>query len=200
MDALHANIGVYTNSSSTPCKLASTGEYAIGLSTDLTAPLMKTKGAPIDIVIPVDKTAWDIEAKAMLKGSKNREAAKTLLDWGTSREANEEFIKFIGSVGLSGSDQRAAAEFDHRRGRDGGRSRPAVLDRQPHAHHRGMVEALQLEVGTQVNARVRVRDTRADPAPARTAYRRKSEPMRKVIIFVKRRADAATSRLFSTGS
>jgi len=102
MDALHANVGVYTNSSSTPCKLASTGEYAIGLSTDLTAPLMKTKGAPIDIVIPVDKTAWDIESKAMVKGSKNRDAAKKLLDWGTSREANEEFIKFIGSVGLSG--------------------------------------------------------------------------------------------------
>jgi iron(III) transport system substrate-binding protein len=100
MDALHANIGVYTNSSSTPCKLASTGEYAIGLSTDLTAPLMKTKGAPIDIIIPVDKTAWDVEAKAMVKGSKNREAAKLLLDWGTSREANEEYIRFIGSVGL----------------------------------------------------------------------------------------------------
>ncbi len=102
MDGLHANIGVYTNSSSTPCKLAATGEYAIGLSTDLTAPSMKTKGAPIDIVIPVDKTAWDIEAKAMLKNSKNAAAAKRLLDWGTSREANEEFIKFIGSVGLSG--------------------------------------------------------------------------------------------------
>ena len=100
MDALHENVGVYTNSSATPCKLASTGEYAIGLSTDLTAPMMKTKGAPIDIIIPVDKTTWDVESKAMLKGSKNPEAAKKLLDWGTSLAANEEFIKFIGSVGL----------------------------------------------------------------------------------------------------
>jgi len=100
MDALHENVGVYTNSSSTPCKLASTGEYAIGLSTDLTAPMMKTKGAPIDILIPADKTAWDIESKAMVKNSKNPEAAKKLLDWGTSRAANEEYIKFIGSVGL----------------------------------------------------------------------------------------------------
>jgi iron(III) transport system substrate-binding protein len=102
MDGLHANIGVYTNSSATPCKLAATGEYAIGLSTDLTAPLMKTKGAPIEIIIPVDKTAWDIEAKAMLKGTRNRDAAKKLLDWGTSKAANEEFIKYIGSVGLAG--------------------------------------------------------------------------------------------------
>jgi len=100
MDALHENVSVYTNSSSTPCKLASTGEYAIGLSTDLTAPMLKTKGAPIDIVIPVDKTAWDIESKAMVKNSKHPEAAKQLLDWGTSRAANEEFIKYIGSVGL----------------------------------------------------------------------------------------------------
>jgi iron(III) transport system substrate-binding protein len=100
MDALHENVGVYTNSSATPCKLASTGEYAIGLSTDLTAPMMKTKGAPIDIIIPVDKTAWDVESKAMLKGSKNPEAAKKLLDWGTSPAANEEFIKYIASVGI----------------------------------------------------------------------------------------------------
>ncbi|HZP88082.1 MAG TPA: extracellular solute-binding protein [Burkholderiales bacterium] len=100
MDALHENVGVYTNSSATPCKYAATGEYAIGLSTDLTAPMLKTKGAPIEMVIPVDKTAWDVESKAMVKNSKNPEAAKKLLDWGTSRAANEEFIKFIGSVGL----------------------------------------------------------------------------------------------------
>lgn len=101
MDAVHENVATYTNSSATPCKFASTGEYAIGLSTDLTAPLMKTKGAPIDIIIMDDKTAWDIESKAMLKTSKNPEAAKKLLDWGTSREANEEFIKQIGSVGYA---------------------------------------------------------------------------------------------------
>jgi iron(III) transport system substrate-binding protein len=101
MDKLHQNVAVYTSSSATPCKYASTGEYTIGLSTDLTAPMLKTKGAPIDIVIPVDKTAWDIESKAMLKNSKHPEAAKALLDWGTSQAANEEYIKYIGNVGLS---------------------------------------------------------------------------------------------------
>jgi iron(III) transport system substrate-binding protein len=100
MDALHQNIAVYTNSSSTPCKAASTGEYAVGLSTDLTGPMLKTKGAPVDIIIPEDKTAWDIESMAFLKGSKKPDAAKTLLDWGVTRDANEQYIKFIGSVGL----------------------------------------------------------------------------------------------------
>ncbi|MFI4987582.1 MAG: extracellular solute-binding protein [Alphaproteobacteria bacterium] len=100
MDALHENIAIYTSSSSTPCKFASTGEYAVGLSTDLTAPQLKSKGAPIDIVIPSEKTAWDVESMALLKGSRKPEAAKTLLDWGASREANEQYIRFIGSVAM----------------------------------------------------------------------------------------------------
>ena len=80
MDALNDNMSVYTNSSSTPCKYAATGEYAIGLSTDLTGPPLKTKGAPIDLIVPDDKTPWDIEATAMVKGSKHVEAAKVLLN------------------------------------------------------------------------------------------------------------------------
>jgi iron(III) transport system substrate-binding protein len=97
---LHDNVSVYTNSSSTPCKYASTGEYVVGLSTDLTGPFLKTKGAPIDLLVPDDVTAWDIESTAMVKGSKNPEAAKVLIDWGASHEAHAIFNKYYGAVGF----------------------------------------------------------------------------------------------------
>ena len=102
MQALDQNVAIYTNSSATPCKLASQGEYAIGLSTDLTGPQMKTKGAPLDLIVPADKTAWDIEAVALTKGSKHPEAAKLMLDWSVTKEASEVFNTYYGNVGYPG--------------------------------------------------------------------------------------------------
>ena len=102
MDQLHENAAMYTNSSSTPCKLASTGEYAIGFSTDITAPLLKTKGAPIDIILPEDKSGWEIEGTAIVKGSKNAVAAKALADWSVTRGANEQYNKFMAIVAYPG--------------------------------------------------------------------------------------------------
>lgn len=102
MDQLHDNTAIYTNSSSTPCKLAAAGEYAVGLSTDITAPLLKTKGAPIEIILPEDKSGWEIEGTAIVKGTKNLEAAKKLADWSVSRAANEQYNKFMAIVAMPG--------------------------------------------------------------------------------------------------
>jgi iron(III) transport system substrate-binding protein len=102
LSKLHENVAVYTNSSSTPGKYAATGEYVVGLSTDLTCPFLKTKGAPIDLLVPDNETAWDIEASAMVKGSKKPDAAKVLIDWGSTREAHTLFNKYYGTVGMDG--------------------------------------------------------------------------------------------------
>jgi len=102
MDQLHENTAMYTNSSSTPCKLASTGEYAVGFSTDITAPLLKTKGAPIDIILPEDKSGWEIEGTSIVKGTKNLDAAKIMADWSVSRAANEQYNKFMAIVAMPG--------------------------------------------------------------------------------------------------
>ena len=48
---------------------------------------MKKQGAPIDIVFPEEKSGWDMEATAIVKGTKNLEAAKTLVDWSVSEKA-----------------------------------------------------------------------------------------------------------------
>jgi iron(III) transport system substrate-binding protein len=98
MDGLHANIAMYTHSGSKPCKMAATGEYAIGISTDITAPQLKTKGAPIDIIVPAEKAGWEIEATAIIKGTPKLEAARTLADWSVTKQANEQYNKFMAIV------------------------------------------------------------------------------------------------------
>jgi iron(III) transport system substrate-binding protein len=102
MDALHDNMAMYTHSGSKPCKLAASGEYVVGISTDITAPQLKAKGAPIDIIVPSDKVGWDIEATAIMKGAKNLEAARALVDWSVSKQANEQYNKFMAIVAMPG--------------------------------------------------------------------------------------------------
>jgi iron(III) transport system substrate-binding protein len=87
MDALHDNVGVYTHSGSKPCTMAGAGEYPIGISFEFRAARMKKQGAPLDIVFPVEKSGWDMEATAIVKGTRNLELAKTLVDWSVSEKA-----------------------------------------------------------------------------------------------------------------
>jgi iron(III) transport system substrate-binding protein len=89
MDALHNNIGSYTHSGSKPCKLAASGETVIGISFAFRAAKSKKEGAPLDIVFPTEGLGWDMEATAIIKGTKKLEAAKILADWAASQKANE---------------------------------------------------------------------------------------------------------------
>ncbi len=88
MDALHANIHHYTHSGSKPCKQAARGEIPIGVSFAFRGAKSKAKGAPIDIVIPSEGIGWDMEATAIVKGTGNLEAARTLVDWSVTEKAN----------------------------------------------------------------------------------------------------------------
>ena len=87
MDALHENIGVYVHSGSKPCTMAGSGEYPVGVSFEFRAARQKKQGAPLDIVFPSEGSGWDMEATAIVKGTKNLEAAKTLVDWSVSDKA-----------------------------------------------------------------------------------------------------------------
>lgn len=102
MQALDKNVAMYTNSSTTPCKQAASGEYTVGLSSDITAPELKAKGAPIQIIVPSEKTGWGIEAMALVKGSRNEALAKKLLDFAVSKQANEVYAQYNGTVAYPG--------------------------------------------------------------------------------------------------
>ena len=87
MDALHENIAQYTHSGSKPCNMAGSGEYVMGISFEYRGNTNKAKGAPIDLVFPKEGLGWDLEAFAIMKGTKKLDAARKLADWASSKDA-----------------------------------------------------------------------------------------------------------------
>jgi iron(III) transport system substrate-binding protein len=102
MDALHQNVAAYTHSGSKPCRQAGAGEYTIGLSFEYRANKTKSDGAPIDIVLPKEGLGWDMEASAIVKGTDAPEAARKLIDWSATPEANQLYAKGYAIVALPG--------------------------------------------------------------------------------------------------
>ena len=95
MDALHENIAIYQHSGSAPCRSAGTG-------VEFRANQVKSTGAPIDLVFPKEGLGWDMEATAILKTTKNMDAAKALADFAVTQEANELYAKAYAVTALPG--------------------------------------------------------------------------------------------------
>ncbi|MCL6416941.1 putative 2-aminoethylphosphonate ABC transporter substrate-binding protein [Aestuariirhabdus sp. Z084] len=102
MDKLHGNIDRYTHSGSKPCKLAAAGETAIGVSFAYRGAKLVNKGAPIEVIFPVEGLGWDMEAAAIVKGTDKLKAAQTLMDWAVSRKANELYSNSYAVVAMPG--------------------------------------------------------------------------------------------------
>ncbi|HZB37352.1 MAG TPA: putative 2-aminoethylphosphonate ABC transporter substrate-binding protein [Beijerinckiaceae bacterium] len=98
MDKLHDNIAVYTHSGSAPCVQAARGERLIGIGFDMRGASEKTKGAPIDLVVPKEGIGWEMEATGVVKGSKVMDAAKKVADWSATKKANELYGKYYAIV------------------------------------------------------------------------------------------------------
>lgn len=109
MDGLHENIDHYTHSGSKPCKQAARGEVAIGVSFAFRGAKSKAQGAPLEIIIPSEGIGWDMEATAIVKGTKNADAAKTLADWSISEKANEMYNEGYAVIGI----QKLAKPVEH---------------------------------------------------------------------------------------
>ena len=45
---------------------------------------LKNQGAPIDIIVPTDGVGFDLEATAIMRGTRNLAAAQRLADWTVS--------------------------------------------------------------------------------------------------------------------
>jgi iron(III) transport system substrate-binding protein len=102
MDALHQNIAQYVHSGSKPCRQAGAGEFVMGISFEYRANATKASGAPIDLIFPKEGVGWDMEAPAIMKASKKQDAARKLLDWSVTREANELYAKGYAIVAMPG--------------------------------------------------------------------------------------------------
>ncbi|MBL0144143.1 MAG: putative 2-aminoethylphosphonate ABC transporter substrate-binding protein [Betaproteobacteria bacterium] len=93
MDQLHENIAQYTHSGSKPCRQSGAGEFVVGISFDFRGNDVKQKGAPVELVFPKEGLGWDIEASGIVKTSKKMDAAKKLMDWTVTKEANQAYSK-----------------------------------------------------------------------------------------------------------
>jgi iron(III) transport system substrate-binding protein len=100
MDQLHENIAAYTHSGSKPCRQAAAGEVPIGISFEFRAARLKEEGAPLDIIVPQEGIGWDMEATAIIKGTDQPEAAKTLADWSVSEAANQLYAEGYAVVAI----------------------------------------------------------------------------------------------------
>ena len=87
MDALHQNVAQYVHSGSAPCVQAAKGERLIGIGLDTRGASEKTKGAPLELILPKEGLGSEIEVTAIVKGTKNLDAAKKLADWASSKDA-----------------------------------------------------------------------------------------------------------------
>lgn len=88
MDALHQNMAFYERSGSKPCVFAARGEFAVGISFATRGVREKRKGAPIEIISPKEGLGWTVASTALVKGTKNVEAAKKFADWSASPEGS----------------------------------------------------------------------------------------------------------------
>ncbi len=102
MDALHKNVAYYEHSGTKPCRQAAAGEFVAGISYELAGASLKAKDAPIDVLLMKEGGGWDMDTAAILKGTKNLDAAKRLMDWAASRKANELYAKFVSQVAIEG--------------------------------------------------------------------------------------------------
>jgi iron(III) transport system substrate-binding protein len=102
MDALHENIAQYVHSGSKPCRQAGAGEFVMGISFEYRANATKASGAPVELVFPKEGVGWDMEASAIMKSTKKMAAARKLMDWSVTREANELYAKNYAIVAMPG--------------------------------------------------------------------------------------------------
>lgn len=78
---LDANMAQYIKSGSRPCRMAASGEYAIGVSFAFAGVKQIMEGYPIKLVIPSEGAGYEIEVSMLMKSSKNKADAKQFLDW-----------------------------------------------------------------------------------------------------------------------
>jgi iron(III) transport system substrate-binding protein len=102
MDRLHENVAQYQHSGTKPCRDAAAGEFTVGIAYELAGATLKTKGAPIDVLLMKEGGGWDMDTAAILKGTKKLDAAKRLMDFATSRKANEIYATFVSQVAIEG--------------------------------------------------------------------------------------------------
>lgn len=94
MDKLHQQVSQYTRSGTKPCEMAAAGGTQVGLSFPGRGARIKDGGGTIDVLIPEDGTAWDLQAVAVNRKTRKPADAMKLVEWALSTPAMEEFARY----------------------------------------------------------------------------------------------------------
>lgn len=87
MSKMHKNVLQYTKSGVAPVAIVGRGEAAVGLVFSHDCVAGKLQGLPLKVTFPSEGTGYEIGGVALIKGSKNPEAAKSYIDFALSKEA-----------------------------------------------------------------------------------------------------------------
>ncbi|WOE40012.1 putative 2-aminoethylphosphonate ABC transporter substrate-binding protein [Acinetobacter chinensis] len=98
MSALDKNVSQYVHSGSKPCKMAAQGETIIGISFGYPGFKLRSRGAPLEIVYPSEGLGWEMEASAIVKGTRHLSSAQKFIDWTVSQTANQAYAQNFSMV------------------------------------------------------------------------------------------------------
>ena len=89
MKKLNPNVQTYTSSGTGPSKGVAVGQCAIGIQ--FTPAFFKfiDEGYPLKVVFPKEGVGFEAPAVSIIKGAKNLEAAKILVDWLVSKKGQD---------------------------------------------------------------------------------------------------------------
>ncbi len=87
MSKMHKNVLQYTKSGVGPVAIVGRGEAAVGIVFSHDCVAGKLQGLPLKVTFPSEGTGYEIGGVALVKGSKNPEAAKAYIDFALSKEA-----------------------------------------------------------------------------------------------------------------
>ncbi len=102
MDRLHDNVAMYIKSGTKPCRMAAAGEFPVGISYELAGVAAKQGNAPVEILVMEEGGGWDMDAAAIVRGTRNLDAARRLMDWAASEKANRLYARFATMVAMKG--------------------------------------------------------------------------------------------------
>jgi iron(III) transport system substrate-binding protein len=86
---LHQNVGQYTKSGSAPGKAAARGETLIGIGFLHDHAKQIVNGFPLQLVVPEEGTGYEIGGLSIIKGARNMENPKKMVDFLLSKDGQE---------------------------------------------------------------------------------------------------------------
>ena len=93
MKKLNPNVQTYTSSGTGPSKGVAVGQAAIGIQFTPAFFEFIDQGYPLEVIFPSEGVGFEAPAVSIIKGAKNIESAKKLIDWLVSKDGQDVLSK-----------------------------------------------------------------------------------------------------------